>query len=103
MTTFQALAKAPVPALYPLLGWRGLVLDFARDSVGFLTNLHNQYGKIAHVGQGKMFATFTFHPDYTRQILSNPNLFYSFSLEDIPFPFSDIEVLKSMTTALSLL
>jgi cytochrome P450 len=50
-----------------------------------------------------MSATFTFHPDYTRQILSNPNLFYSFSLDDIPFPFADIEALKSLTTALSLL
>jgi cytochrome P450 len=103
MTTYQAIAKIPGPALHPILGWRGFVLDFARDSVGFLTNLHNQHGKIARVGQGKMSVTFTFHPDYTRQILSNPNLFYSFSLEDIPFPFSDIEVLKSMTTALSLL
>ena len=103
MTTFQASAKPPRHALHPLLGWRGLVLDFARDSAGFLTDLHRQYGKIAHVGQGKMSATFTFHPDYTRQLLSNPNLFYSFSLEDIPFPFSDIEGLKSMTTALSLL
>jgi cytochrome P450 len=80
-----------------------MILDFARDSVGFLSGLQQQYGKIVHVGQEKMSATFTFHPDYTRQILSNPTLFYSFSLEDIPFPFSDIEVLKSMTTALSLL
>ena len=103
MSTFQAFAEIPTPALHPILGWRGLVLDFARDSVGFLYHLHNQHGKIARVGDGKMSATFTFHPDYTRQILSNPSLFYSFSLEDIPFPFSDIEVLKSMTTALSLL
>ena len=103
MTAFQTMTKIPGPALHPLLGWRGLILDFARDPVGFLTFLHDQHGRIAHVGQDKMSATFTFHPDYTRQILSNPNLFYSFSLEDIPFPFSDIEVLKSMTTALSLL
>ena len=103
MTTVQAAAKIPGPALHQMLGWRGLVLDFARDPVSFLTRLHDQHGKIAHVGQEKMSATFTFHPDYTRQILSNPNLFYSFSLEDIPFPFSDIEVLRSMTTALSLL
>jgi cytochrome P450 len=103
MTAFQAMTKTPGLTLHSLLGWRGLVLDFARDPVGFLTTLHDQHGRIAHVGQGKMSATFTFHPDYTRQILSNPNLFYSFSLEDIPFPFSDIEVLRSMTTALSLL
>lgn len=103
MTIYQAAANLPGPMLHPILGWRGFVLDFARDSVGFLSNLYNQHGKIARVGEGKMSATFTFHPDYTRQILSNPHLFYSFSLEDIPFPFSDIEALKSMTTALSLL
>jgi cytochrome P450 len=103
MTTTRAFAKIPSPALHTILGWRGLVLDFARDSPGFLADLHSQHGKIAQVGEGRMSATFTFHPDYTRQILSSPNLFYSFSLEDIPFPFSDIEVLKSMTTALSLL
>ena len=103
MTVAQTMANIPGPALHPVLGWRGFLLDFARDPVGFLGRLQTQYGRIARVGEGKMSATFTFHPDYTRQILSNPNLFYSFSLEDIPFPFSDIEALKSMTTALSLL
>src|SRR5690242_10386378 len=103
MTMLQSLDRIPSPALHPVLGWRGFVLDFARDSVGFLMGLQQQYGEIVRVGQGKMSATFTFHPDYTREILSNPNLFYSFSLEDVPFPFSDIETLRSMTTALSLL
>ena len=103
MTIYQTVANIPGPALHPILGWRGLILDFARDSAGFLTKLQKEHGKIARIGQGKMSATFTFHPDYTRQILSNPNLFYSFSLEDVPFPFSDIEALKSLTTALSLL
>ena len=103
MTTFQTIAQIPGPSLRPVLGWRGFIIDFARDPVGFLTQLHNEYGRVAHMGQGKMSATFTFHPDYTRQILSNPHLFYSFGLEDIPFPFSDIQALKSMTTAISLL
>jgi cytochrome P450 len=103
MTILQTVSSIPSSGLHSVLGWRGFVLAFARDPVGFLTSLHNKYGKIAHVGQGKMSATFTFHPDYTRQILSNSNLFYSFNLEDIPFPFSDIEVLKSLTTAISLL
>jgi cytochrome P450 len=93
----------PGPALNPILGWRGMALEFARDSVGYLHRLHEQYGTIARAGQEKMSVTFTFHPEYTRQILSNPNLFYSYSLDDIPFPFSDIEALRSMTTALSLL
>jgi cytochrome P450 len=103
MTAVQTMANIPGPTLHPVLGWRGFLLDFARDSAGFLVRLQKQYGSIARVGQGNQSATFTFHPDYTRQILNNPNLFYSFSLEDIPFPLSDIEALKSMTTALSLL
>jgi hypothetical protein len=61
----------PSPPLHPILGWRGLVLDFARDSTGFLTRLHKDEGQIVHLGQGKFSATFTFHPDYTRQVLSN--------------------------------
>jgi cytochrome P450 len=80
-----------------------MVIDFARDATGFLDKLHQKHGRIIHLGEGKMSATFTFHPDYTRQILSNPGLFYSFSLEDVPFPFSDIDVLRTMTTAISLL
>jgi len=103
MTLIQTIANIPGPALHPMFGWRKFAFDFARDSVGMLQKLHDQYGQIAHMGGGKKSATFTFHPDYIRQILSNPGLFYSYSLEDIPFPFSDIEALHSLTTALSLL
>jgi len=103
MLASRTMADIPGPALNPLLGWRKFAFDFARDSVGTLHQLHDRYGSLAHMGSGKMSATFTFHPDYTRQILSNPGLFYSFSLEDIPFPFSNIEALRSLTTALSLL
>jgi cytochrome P450 len=103
MAIVKTVANIPGPALNPLLGWRKFAFDFARDSVGTLHKLHDQYGPIVQMGRGKMSATFTFHPDFTRQILSNPGLFYSFSLEDIPFPFSDIEALHSLTTALSLL
>lgn len=99
----KTVDEIPGPALNPILGWRGIAIDFARDSVGYLHRIHNQFGRIARAGEGKMSVTFTFDPDYTRQILSNPNLFYSYSLDDIPFPFSDIEALRSMTTALSLL
>jgi len=103
MTMLRTMAAIPGPALHPILGWRKFAFDFARDSVGALHNLHDRYGPIVRIGQGKMSATFTFDPAYTRQILSNPDLFYSYSLDDIPFPFSDIEALKSLTTALSLL
>jgi cytochrome P450 len=103
MTLIKSIANIPGPALHPLLGWRKFAFDFARDSVSALHKSHDQYGPIVQMGSGKMSATFTFHPDYTRQILSNHGLFYSYSLEDIPFPFSDIEALHSLTTALSLL
>ena len=95
--------ELPGPRTHGLVGWRGDLIGFALDSVGFLTNLHHRYGNIARVGQGRMSATFTFHPDITRQILSNPSLFYSFDLDTIPFPFSDIEALHSLTTALAMM
>jgi cytochrome P450 len=103
MTLTKTVANIPGPGLHPVFGWRKFAFDFARDSVGTLHRLHDQYGQIVQMGGGKMSATFTFHPDFTRQILSNPDLFYSYSLDDIPFPFSDIEALRSLTTALSLL
>ena len=105
VNTLAQLTRAdiPGPALKPIIGWRGLVVDFTRDSAGFLQRLHEQFGPIAQIGQGRMSATFTFHPDYTRQILSNPSLFYSFGLEDIPFPFAALESLHAISTALSLL
>ncbi len=53
MTAFQAMAKIPGPTLHPILGWRGLVLDFARDPVDFLTSLHDQHGRIARRRAGE--------------------------------------------------
>ncbi|HJS20412.1 MAG TPA: cytochrome P450 [Anaerolineales bacterium] len=103
MTMLQTVDSIPSLSFPPFVGWRGTLLDFARDSTGFLERLHSEHGKIVRVGQGKLSATFTFHPEYTRRILSDPEFFYSFSLDDVPFPFSDIQVLKSMTTAIALL
>ena len=68
MTLAKSVANIPGPALHPLLGWRKFAFDFARDSVGALHTLHDQYGSIVQLGQGKMSATFTFDPEYTRQI-----------------------------------
>jgi len=99
----RSAAAVPGPALHPLLGWRKFAFDFARDSAAMLNYLHDQFGPIAQMGDGKMSATFTFHPDYTRHLLSNPDLFYSYGLDDIPIPFSNIEALRSMTTALAML
>ena len=103
MALTKTVTDIPGPALHPVFGWRKFAYDFARDSVGTLHSLYDQYGQIVRMGEGKMSATFTFHPDFTQQILSNPGLFYSYSLDDIPFPFSDIEALRSLTAALSLL
>jgi len=99
----QNAGSIPGPKPHAWLGWRADLISFAFDSVGFLTRLQKEYGGLARVGQGKMSATFTFHPEYTRQILSDPSLFYSYDLENIPFPFSDIEALRSLTTAIALM
>ena len=103
MTTSATVADIPGPATgFPILGWRKQIYDFAVDPVRFLHTLHDTYGSMVRAGQGRYSATFTFHPEFTRQILSNPNRFFSYSLEDIPFPFSDIEALQSLTNAIAL-
>jgi cytochrome P450 len=103
MTTLQPPAQIPGPPDVPILGWRKNVYDFATNSVDFLHRMNDTYGPMVQMGQGKMSATLTFHPDHTRQILSQPGRFYSYSLEDIPFAFNRIEALKSLTTAIALL
>jgi hypothetical protein len=62
MTTFQTAIKIPQAAFHPILGWRGLVVDFARDSTGFLTKLHNDHGRIVRIGEGKCLPHSRFIP-----------------------------------------
>ena len=54
MTMQTSSMNIPRVAAPPILGWRGQVLDFARDSVDFLTRVHDRYGKMARMGEGKM-------------------------------------------------
>jgi len=103
MVAERTAGSIPGPKAHSLLGWRGDLIAFALDSVTYLTSLQQRYGDIVRVGRGRFSATFTFHPEYTRQILSDPTRFYSYDLESIPFPFSDIEALRSLTSAIAMM
>lgn len=84
-------------------GWRGLILDFARDPIRFLKYLNQEYGDIVLVGEGDYSCLFTFNSTYTHQVLSDPATFYSYELESVPFPFSRSASLRRLTTALALM
>lgn len=86
-----------------LAGWRGLIAQFSKDSIGFLRGLHRTYGEAVLVGQPPQSCLFTFSSQYTHLVLSNPGLFHSYELEAVPFPFSQSKAIARMTTALALM
>ncbi|MBI3159744.1 MAG: cytochrome P450 [Chloroflexi bacterium] len=100
-------ASTPIPRVKlpesRIAGWRGLILAFSINPIGFLSRLQREFGEIVLVGGGDYSCLFTFSPEYTHQVLSDPSKFYSFELESIPFPFSKSESITRLTTALALM
>ena len=59
-------ARPPGPANIPLLGQS---LSFARDPIGFLSNVARKYGDIAYFRLGSVDVFFVSHPDLVREVL----------------------------------
>lgn len=70
----------PGPPPAPLIGWPGNILQFGRDTLGYLWSAYKQYGDLAAFVRGgnpyPLFV-FAFGPTYNRQLLSDTDLFYS--------------------------
>src|SRR5262245_65636185 len=77
--TSQSLAVAPIPGprAMPLVGWRGNLLRFGADPLGYVSQLHAAYGDLVAFVEGRSGWVFAFGPEYNRQLLTNPELFYS--------------------------
>ncbi|NJN16287.1 MAG: cytochrome P450 [Oscillochloris sp.] len=61
----------PGPRPDPILGWRGALLPFAADPLGFLCDLYQRYGPLAAVTRHPPAMLFAFGPKYNRRILSD--------------------------------
>src|SRR5262245_37465970 len=85
MDITSTLSVIPGPRPTRLLGRRGNIAQFYRDPVGFMIRLYREFGEIAAYVHGNNNFVFFFGPAYNRQILTDPDLFYS-SVIGIPFP-----------------
>jgi hypothetical protein len=59
-----------------VLGRRGNVIQFLHDQIRYLM-VARRYGDLVGLADGIAGMVFTFHPTYTRQLLTDPDLFYS--------------------------
>lgn len=71
----------PGPKPTPILGWRGNVLRFASDTVGFLVRLHREFGDVVSFVEttdtSKLpLFVFAFGPRANQLLLSDSNLFH---------------------------
>ncbi|GAC1650172.1 MAG: hypothetical protein NVS4B8_24200 [Herpetosiphon sp.] len=64
-----------------MLGWRGNALPLLVDPVAFMTRLHRDYGAIVALARNDPHSVFAFGPAYNQQLLSDPQLYYSTSLD----------------------
>ena len=78
----------------PLLGWRGNLLRFSADPLGYVRCLHRGYGELVAFIQDRPGWMFAFGPEYNHLLLSNPDLFYSEPFMKTP-PGSALERLTS--------
>jgi len=78
MSATSFTLNLPGPQAMPLIGWRGNLLRFAIDPLGYTCNVYRRHGTIAALIQGyPSAAVFAFGPTYNRMLLSNPEQFYS--------------------------
>jgi cytochrome P450 len=77
--SFRPLIFTPIPGprAMPLVGWRGNLLRFGADPLGYVRWLHRGYGELVAFIQDRPGWMFAFGPEYNHLLLSNPDLFYS--------------------------
>lgn len=76
MRTIPVALPLPGPRPTPVLGWRGNVVQFLRDQIRYLTHAR-RYGELVGFAEGFAGLVMTFSPACTRQLLTDPDLFYS--------------------------
>jgi cytochrome P450 len=84
----------PGPPAMPVLGWRGNLIRFGADPVGYIRWLHRTYGDLVAFIKDRPGWMFAFGPEYNHYLLTNPDLFYSKPFITAP-PESALERLTS--------
>lgn len=65
----------PGPRPDPILGWRGALIPFGSDPIGYITRARRQYGDIVALSRSAPVMVFAFGAEYNRQLLPDAALF----------------------------
>lgn len=95
--------EIPGPSPAPVLGWLPWLVRFALDPLASLESLRKQYGDIVRLGIKNYAALVIFDPEYNRQILRDPSMFYSYTTDLVPIPFPEDSSIKRVTTGMPLM
>jgi cytochrome P450 len=76
--------QLPGPKPLPVTGWRGNPLRFALDPLVEGRRLQKTYGDFMVMTSAGQYFILGFSPDYNRQLLSSPDLFYNAGRDDFP-------------------
>jgi len=95
--------KIAGPAPVPVLGWLPWLFRFALDPLTSLEEMRRQYGNILRLGFKNYPVIMVFHPEYNRQILRDPSVFYSYNLDLLPISFPKDSSITRATTGLPLM
>lgn len=67
----------PGPRPDPVLGWRGALIPFGSDPIGFLMRSYQRYGPIVGLSRTEPVMLLAFGPDHNRQIFSDGQRFWT--------------------------
>jgi cytochrome P450 len=76
----------PGPRPDPILGWRGALIPFGADPLGFTVRLYRRYGAIAALSRSAPVMLFAFGPDHNKVLLSDAARFETNLNGNAPMP-----------------
>jgi len=85
----------------PVLGHRGNFAAFAFDAIGHLRRLHERYGEIASLVQGRTDYVFVFSPHYNQAVLTDPGLYENLDAASSPVRMADDSPLRRLYAGLT--
>jgi cytochrome P450 len=85
MDTAFAPVFLPGPRPDPILGWRGALIPFGSDPLGYVLRAYRRYGTLVGLSRGEPAMLFAFGPEHNRVLLSDASLFETNLAGPTPF------------------
>jgi cytochrome P450 len=75
----------PGPRPDPILGWRGAMIPFGADPLGFVIGIYRRYGALAAISRSDPVMLFAFGPEHNRTLLTDAARFETSLTGNAPF------------------